>query len=85
MSNEIRNCEFSYKCPKAWDELTPMSVTSQRHCAQCQRTVHLCLTADDLAKAILRNDCVAVELDREYGEGREVRLGNPKVPGYGAN
>lgn len=30
MSDEIRNCEFRFKCPKLWDELEPVAIETQR-------------------------------------------------------
>lgn len=61
MSDEIRNCEFRFKCPKTWDSLEPTVIASQRYCGQCQKVVHHCHTANELQWAIVRNLCVAVE------------------------
>lgn len=62
MSDEIRNCEFSFKCPKTWDALEKTPVESQRYCGQCQKIVHHCRSAAELQWAIVRNLCVAVEV-----------------------
>jgi len=59
---EIRNCEFRFKCPMAWDALTPTLKPKIRHCSQCQREVVYCKTASELKRAIIENRCVAVEI-----------------------
>ena len=61
MSEEIRNCQFSFKCPKTWDALETTPVETQRYCGECQKVVHYCRTASELQWAIVRNLCVAVE------------------------
>lgn len=60
MIDEIRNCEFRFKCPKTWDALEKTPIVKQRYCGQCQKIVHHCRTATELEWAIVRNLCVAV-------------------------
>lgn len=60
MSDEIRNCEFRFKCPKDWDSLEKTPIAAQRYCGECQRIVIHCKTATELEWAIVRNLCVAI-------------------------
>ena len=60
MSDEIRNCEFRFKCPKSWDSLEKTPIAVQRYCGECQRIVIHCRTATELEWAIVRNLCVAI-------------------------
>ena len=62
MSDEIRNCDFRFKCPKAWDALEKTPIVTQRYCSECQTIVLHCRTAAELEWAIVRNLCVAVEV-----------------------
>ena len=45
-----------------WDALTPTLESKIRHCPQCQRDVVYCKTASELKRAIIENQCVAVEI-----------------------
>jgi hypothetical protein len=60
LSDEIRNCEFRFKCPKTWDSLEKTPIAAQRYCGECQRIVIHCRTATELEWAIVRNLCVAI-------------------------
>ncbi len=60
LSDEIRNCEFKFKCPKTWDSLEKTPIAAQRYCGECQRIVIHCRTATELEWAIVRNLCVAI-------------------------
>ena len=62
MNAEIRNCEFRFKCPRTWDSLSATGDPSLRSCDECKRTVRYCRTPDELHAAIVKNECVAVEL-----------------------
>lgn len=75
MSDEIRNCEFRFKCPKTWDSLQATEIETQRFCGTCQTIVHHCRTATELQWTVARNFCVAVEV--EVGEDEsEVGMGS---------
>ena len=58
----IRNCRFAYKCEKTWDDLIvdASSSRSVRFCDDCEKSVFLCETDTELAKAIRLNRCVAI-------------------------
>lgn len=59
--NEIRNCEFRFKCPKEWELLSLTDHKDQRHCNECQRIVYFCKTGEALMAAIQNDHCVAVK------------------------
>jgi hypothetical protein len=61
----VKNCQFAFKCPKKWEDLTLTLFDRVRHCHGCQRDVFLCNTDAELAEAVRLNRCVAVELPRE--------------------
>lgn len=58
--NEIRNCKFSFKCPKDWEALERTDNKHQRYCGECNQVVHFCYTPEDLMKAIQNDLCVAI-------------------------
>ena len=80
MTKEIRNCEFTFKCPKLWASLALTSNDGVRFCQECQRSVIFCRTASELERAIINNDCVAVEISGHIGP--ELFLGEPRGPKY---
>ncbi len=57
---EIRNCKFTFKCPKFWGELQGAEYSRIRHCNSCNEDVYRCTTDEDIADAIKRNRCVAI-------------------------
>ena len=61
--HEFINCEFEYECPKNWFELDTTNKAGIKHCVECKKDVHLCITQDELAHAIKKNFCVAYFLD----------------------
>ncbi len=63
----IKNCEFSYQCPRAWERLATTDVEGERFCEACQRTVHLCEDDSTLNSHVAAGHCVAVE-DKSRGE-----------------
>lgn len=69
----VRNCEFKFKCTQKWESLEPKEGAEDvKHCAQCQKDVHLVKDALELVIAIDKNYCVA--LSRIMGiEAREVK------------
>lgn len=73
MESEIRNCEFRVKCPKSWERLEITSISTQRHCHECQRTVFYCRTPSELQAAIISNQCVAVDI-RSTADSESIRL-----------
>ncbi|GAB5406970.1 MAG: hypothetical protein Aurels2KO_52010 [Aureliella sp.] len=59
--SDIRNCDpkFSINCPKQWSELSSTGRPLIRFCNRCNRSVHFCLTSDELTKRTADNQCVA--------------------------
>ena len=68
MTAEIRNCEIRFKCPKDWDALPKTHDPNVRRCNECNRRVVYCKKASELQKAIINNDCVAVEIKQPDDE-----------------
>ena len=79
---EIRNCEFRFKCPKTWDSLKKTDDESIRFCDQCNRTVHFCKTAGELQRAIIKNQCVALEIKPSDPGPSAYTIGEPAPPEY---
>ena len=73
-TKEIRNCEFRLRCPKTWDSLTHTDNPRIRHCKTCDRAVIYCRTPYELRDAILKDQCVAVEVIKGYGRKRQANL-----------
>ena len=79
MSEQIRNCEFRFKCPKDWWELQPTKISTERFCTQCQKTVHFCRNQTELHDAIVKDLCVAIEIEPEGGLPSHFILGRPEA------
>jgi hypothetical protein len=75
MTAEIRNCEFRFQCPKTWDDLQPTEKSTVRFCDSCQKTVHYCCTQAELHDAIVKNQCVAVEVKETTSRPMQLMLG----------
>lgn len=57
----IKNCEFTFKCPRAWEQLDLTDKFDERHCASCDRLVYLCHDDEALARHVQAGHCVGVE------------------------
>ena len=75
-SDEIRNCEFRFKCPKTWDSLEKTPNAVQRYCGECQRIVIHCRTTTELEWAIVRNLCVAISPAPSKKPSSEIPIGD---------
>ena len=73
---EIRNCEFRVECPKLWTELRETKDVNVRFCNAVECPVHYCRTPAELQRAIIKNYCVAVELQTECRSTPRVLLGD---------
>ncbi len=51
---------FQYACPNRWETLSPTLEAGVRYCADCQRKVYFCDTAESVAQRILTGDCITV-------------------------
>jgi len=76
--NEIRNCEFRFKCPKEWNGLKPTDNHDQRYCSACNQIVYFCHTANELMAAIQADHCVAVRVAHAKDEGIQVGMPAPE-------
>lgn len=56
----FRNCEFRYRCDQTWDGLQTTDDPMVRHCSECERSVHYCVSEEELVAAIKANQCVAI-------------------------
>lgn len=75
----MNDCDLSFTCKKVWSELDTTGFLDVKHCASCQKNVHLIDSPGelDLAKALGR--CVAFE----YMENeRPIRLVGEPGPRY---
>lgn len=78
MNAEIRNCEFRFKCPRTWESLSKTFDQRVRHCSECDRRVIYCKTESELKRAIIYDECVAVEIVQPGG-GVQLFVGEPSV------
>jgi hypothetical protein len=57
----IRNCHFSFKCPKRWDDLVDDKMESNsRLCPSCDKRVYICKTMQEVEGRALAGECVAI-------------------------
>ena len=61
--SDIRNCRFTFKCPKKWAELAPIVGSDRdiRFCGQCEQNVYRCETDREIAIAVKANRCIAIK------------------------
>ena len=64
----IKNCEFAFKCPRAWERLDLTDKSDVRHCASCEKRVYLCADDASLTHHVAAGHCVAVEDPLEVGQ-----------------
>jgi hypothetical protein len=79
--NEIRNCEFKFKCPKEWKSLQLTDQEDQRYCDECNQIVYFCRTGKQLMAAIKADRCVAVGTDDADSGLTQLEVGMP-APRY---
>ncbi len=53
-------CEWTFRCPRAWHLLTPTAVEEIRYCEVCERSVHLAANSEELRAHAAAGHCVAV-------------------------
>ena len=78
-------CNFSFRCPRAWDHLSLTDNADIRHCLECDRDVYLALTEQDFRQYANEGRCVAVkvlqpELSAEDGKKEFFTLGQVRIP-----
>jgi hypothetical protein len=68
----IRNCVFSIKCKKKWEnmgsDMDDDDNENIKFCSDCQKEVYLCETDEELAKNIKLNRCISIsKYDNPFG------------------
>jgi len=76
---EIRNCQFRFKCPKAWGALKLTEIEDQRYCTECEQIVYFCKTNKQLMTAIQEDRCVAVRVNDPEEDLTLIEVGMPAV------
>ncbi|MDH5300131.1 MAG: hypothetical protein OEW58_02070 [Gammaproteobacteria bacterium] len=66
MSIKVRFCEFSFKCPKLWQNLDETDDPAVRYCNSCQQQVYLCVGREELRDALNKGYCVALPDEDNY-------------------
>ncbi|MCA3028976.1 MAG: hypothetical protein ING66_10305 [Rhodocyclaceae bacterium] len=56
----IKNCEFAYQCPRAWERLDATATEGERYCGSCEKLVYLCEDDETLTVHVEAGHCVAV-------------------------
>ena len=56
----IKNCEFTFKCPRDWERLATTENDSERYCASCEQPVYLCADDETLTEHVQAGHCVAL-------------------------
>ncbi len=75
--NDIRNCEFRFKCPKQWDALKSTDNQDQRFCSVCNQIVYFCHTDKELVAAIKADRCIAIKVTSAKDDGIQVGMPAP--------
>lgn len=82
MSAPIANCkvEFSYQCPKSWEELSPVENDRVRYCHVCKEKVHLVSTMSQVHERANRGECIAISYENEDSKSpRRKLMGMPAI------
>jgi len=60
----VEHClpEFSFKCPKQWQDLAITPEVGVRHCGDCRQSVYYCDSLSDAQDHARQGRCVAVSL-----------------------
>lgn len=80
----IKNCVLEFQCPKSWNTLKVLEGNSNaRHCDDCNQTILLCETEEQLNDAIEKRICVAVDYCELNTELRVLGFpSNAKIPSF---
>lgn len=80
-SAPIKNCEFTYKCPKRWGALIKTDRENIRYCTECDRGVYFCNTQKELADAVRDKRCAAMIITDDDNETFEM-MGDVLPPSF---
>ena len=69
-NNVILECDFEFKCPKKWENLTILEDPEKRFCSSCEREVFFINTRSELRLYRKLGRCVAANVyNTELGRG----------------
>ena len=84
--HQFLNCEMEFECPKNWFELTETDKAGVKHCAACNKRVHLCITQDELDGFANQGECIAFfsnpDLPTRFKLSRERAEANLRDPNF---
>jgi len=76
MPIKISDCQFAYKCPLKWEDLTPTRHKQIRNCEVCKQLVIHCETDEQVKKYSAQKRCIAINVS----SNRYATLGVPARP-----
>jgi len=62
------SCEFTFQCPRRWEHFALTDRIDVRHCAQCDRDVHLVISEQEYRRHAEAGHCVAAMSATRDGE-----------------
>jgi hypothetical protein len=73
------NCRFKFKCDERWQALTRTDDPLVRYCGFCETDVHMVQTDQELAWAIRKDYCVAIQAPQQPTKEKrfELMVGRP--------
>jgi hypothetical protein len=71
-NNQILECDFAFKCPQQWENLTPLDHPDQRFCESCDRKVFFVHTRQQLAVYQKQGHCIAADVSHPDFGGKGV-------------
>lgn len=78
----VVNCgSFAFRCPKRWENLTPLKKSGERFCTVCGKTVYFCRSREEVVRRARANSCIAIdtgitrwEFEQAESEGKRAQL-----------
>ena len=77
--SDLWNCpsNLEFQCPQKWEKLATTGDENVRFCGACQKSVHLCKTAEEFVAQGNQGHCVAIPPETRPGIVSVGILGNP--------
>ena len=75
---QIKNCNFTYKCPKIWDYLTKTDNDDIRYCSACNENVYKVTSEEEFLKISSVKKCVYINAGDNHTLG--LPIGGDKIP-----
>jgi hypothetical protein len=79
-----RDLLLGFECPQVWENLPDTGDPSIRHCGACQRSVHLCQSAEEFFAAGLQGHCVAIPREMRAINLKAHLVGQPSAESVAA-